>query len=113
MKYFDNCKTIEEVRDLYRDLAKNNHPDLGGDVKIMQEINVEYAKMTNVFTRANNPEETEQYYSEMQDVEEHLRKVLVELLKLDGLKVEICGVWIWVSGETYQYKTQLKELGLK
>jgi hypothetical protein len=27
------------------------------------------------------------------------------------LNIEICGSWIWVSGNTYTYKEQLKESG--
>jgi curved DNA-binding protein CbpA len=42
MKYFSHCKTIEEVKAPYKELAKKNHPDRGGDTEIMQRINTEY-----------------------------------------------------------------------
>jgi len=29
MKYFNECKTIDEVKARYKVLAKENHPDLG------------------------------------------------------------------------------------
>lgn len=38
MKYFVNCKTLEELKREYRRLAVANHPDHGGDVAIMQQI---------------------------------------------------------------------------
>ena len=39
MKYFKDCKTIEEVKSLYKKLAMENHPDKGGDTATMQAIN--------------------------------------------------------------------------
>jgi curved DNA-binding protein CbpA len=43
MKFFASCNTIEEVKCLYKQLAKDHHPDKGGDTATMQAINVEYA----------------------------------------------------------------------
>lgn len=42
MKHFTNIKNLEELKSQYRTLAKLNHPDMGGDIVIMQEINAEY-----------------------------------------------------------------------
>ena len=42
--FFTDCRTIEEVKNRYRDLAKKYHPDLGGDTATMQFINAEYAE---------------------------------------------------------------------
>ena len=27
--------------------------------------------------------------------------------------IELCGSWIWISGSSYQYKDELKEIGFK
>ncbi len=43
MKYFNSCTTIDEVKAQYKKLAKENHPDMGGDTATMQAINSEYA----------------------------------------------------------------------
>jgi len=44
--WFDGCKTPAEVKKRYRELCKQYHPDTGtGDVKKMQEINVQYNRM--------------------------------------------------------------------
>jgi len=41
--YFKDCKNIEEVKTLYKQLALKYHPDReGGSTEIMQEINAEY-----------------------------------------------------------------------
>ena len=45
MTYFKNINTLEELRKQYRDLLKIHHPDNGGNVSDMQEINAEYDKL--------------------------------------------------------------------
>lgn len=44
MQYFSLTPetTREELNDQYRTLAKQHHPDLGGDAEVMKEINAEY-----------------------------------------------------------------------
>ena len=37
--YFESANTLEKVEARYRDLARQYHPDLGGDADIMAEIN--------------------------------------------------------------------------
>lgn len=32
MKYFTNCKSLEELRKEYKKLVKENHPDNGGSL---------------------------------------------------------------------------------
>ena len=41
-KYFKNITSFENLKKQFRDLLKRNHPDNGGDVEIMKEINVEF-----------------------------------------------------------------------
>lgn len=98
MKYFKDCKTLEEVKKLYKKLAKENHPDLGGSDAIMQEINTEYAFATAriVAGYKMSAEETEQ---EMHFSEEY-RKIIEQIIHLPGIVIELVGLWIWVTGET-------------
>lgn len=41
-KYFKNVSSFENLKSQYKVLLKENHPDNGGDMEKMQEINVEY-----------------------------------------------------------------------
>ena len=41
-KYFKKVSSFEDLKKQFKELLKLNHPDNGGDVKIMQEINIEY-----------------------------------------------------------------------
>lgn len=42
MKYFKNVQNAEELKKEYKRLARENHPDMGGDVEIMKAINGEF-----------------------------------------------------------------------
>jgi len=48
MKYFMNCKTLDELKKEYRRLASIHHPNVGGDTATMQAINAEYDEMHEV-----------------------------------------------------------------
>ena len=41
-KYFKNVKSYDDLKSKYKTLLKANHPDNGGDLETMKEINVEY-----------------------------------------------------------------------
>ena len=43
IQYFKDCKDENEGKALYRKLSIKNHPDKGGDVTVMQDINTQYA----------------------------------------------------------------------
>lgn len=54
MKYFVECKTLDELKKLYRKLALANHPDRGGDEEVMKKINEEYDKLFPILKIAYN-----------------------------------------------------------
>ena len=101
--------TPEDVKKAYRQAAMKYHPDrnpAGSDM--MKVINAAYEVLkdfTGEFT--HNTEQTEQDYPEA------LNDALNAIVGLDGLNIEICGAWVWVSGATYNYKTILKDSGFK
>ena len=33
------------------------------------------------------------------------------LLRLDSIEVELCGAWLWISGDTYKHREALKACG--
>lgn len=42
MTYFKNIKSLEDLKSQYKALLKANHPDNGGDLESMKEINVQF-----------------------------------------------------------------------
>lgn len=55
-KYFKNVKSYEDLKNQYKKLLKENHPDNGGDVEVMKEINIQY---DSLFTIWKNKKEVE------------------------------------------------------
>ena len=52
MKHFTNINSLAELKKQYRTLAITNHPDKGGKVEIMQEINSEYDQLYKIWVNA-------------------------------------------------------------
>lgn len=48
MKFFKAIKTLEELKKEYKRLARVHHPDMGGELKVMQEINAEFDSVYDV-----------------------------------------------------------------
>lgn len=48
-KYLTNIISYEDLKNKYRALLKANHPDNGGDVEKMQEINCEYEALFTIW----------------------------------------------------------------
>lgn len=59
MKWFHNPTSMDDVKKQYKALIRVYHPDNGGDVDKMKEINVEYNELCNYFEKGgpnpNNP----------------------------------------------------------
>lgn len=111
MKYFEKCKTMEQVKDTYQHLSTKHHPDKGGDKATMQQINTEYSLACAQILKGHNLSE-EQAKEEMKISEEY-RSVIEKIGKLDNIKIESIGNWVWVTGNTLAVKKELKEAGLK
>ena len=48
-KYFKNVTSFENLKAQFKCLLKANHPDNGGDVSVMQEINAEYDALFRIW----------------------------------------------------------------
>lgn len=121
-KYFNNIRTLEELRKQYKELLKQHHPDNGGNISDMQEINAEYDKLFKDLKDRHDQNNSSDRASASNDYgnmkydfaeDEKLRKMLNKIIYFDGIDIELVGVWIWVSGNTYAYKKELKGLGFR
>lgn len=113
MKYFANCKTLEELKKEYRKLGKIHHPDCGGDEEIMKAINNEYDEMFPKLKNKHVNKEGKMYEKENNESPEEFKNIINALMRMKGVHAEIIGCFIWVSGNTKEYKDALKQLGFK
>ena len=122
MKWFDvnEIKDLNSLRSTYKKFLIKYHPDNNAEdtTADMQEINAEYALM---FERLKNGFEHSEHYDRATDrqkqnyrweKDKQIREMIIALSRLEGLIIEICGVWIYVRGNTKQHRQELRALGL-
>ena len=112
MKWFSNPQTVEELKKQYKKLAFEHHPDRGGNEEHMKEINAEYDKLFEQLKNTHSSPDGKTYTTkaETDETPEEFRAVINRLISLEGVQVEICGSWLWVSGNTYPHRETLKHL---
>jgi len=113
---FSNCSTVGAVRSEYRRLAMLHHPDRGGDNETMRAINLAYGRALSErdgeISTGFDGQPHEYHYNAR--VEKAAMDKVLEILGANlGVKVELIGTWVWVSGDTKPVKEQLKALGLR
>ena len=110
-KWFTRIKTVQELRQRYRELLKKYHPDNeGGSVEITQEINAEYDSLFVILSEEKSAnEETPKYDYQ---AENNAFKEILNAIIYINTDIEIIGSWIWVHGG-YEYKELLKSVGFK
>ena len=113
MRYFTNCKTLEQLKAEYKKLALKNHPDCGGDEEVMKAINKEYDEVFPRLKNVHTNKDGKTYTKENNETPDEFKDIITALMRMQGGTAEIIGLFIWVSGNTKPYKEQLKALGFK
>lgn len=114
-KYFSPEMNIEELRKNFRQLCLELHPDKGGDEEQFKAMKNEY----DYFCRLQAAGEAGKATAENRaarftaETEKELREALERFLNIHGIVVEICGSWLWISGNTFPVHEQIKAAGAK
>ena len=124
VNYFAECTTVEEIKTLYRTLAKQYHPDRnpGKDTtRIMQDINAQYHAALKGKHQSTSRDTTGQehtyYYNE--DHEQAIIDKIKEVLKVkfpDYVEFWLVGKWLWIDGtrkEDAEARADLNRLDFK
>lgn len=61
MTYFHDITSLSDLKKQYRELVKNNHPDKGGDIAVMQAINNEFEHLYNIWKDRKETADTTGY----------------------------------------------------
>lgn len=126
-KYFkaNFTTTIEEAKKQYKKLILKYHPDLAAKngisveeaTKATQTINAEFDYLKthnyNIHEGAEGGTYTDWNQQTPDDVTARYAEIIEALIHMEGVVIEICGGFIWLSGSTYDHKTEIKGLGFR
>jgi len=108
-------ETLEELKGLYRKLAMRHHPDRGGDTETMKAVNTEYDILFPLLKDVHKNKDGETYTAKRSTSEtaDQFKNLITELMKMEGIEIEIIGRFVWVTGDTKPHRGKLKALGFK
>jgi len=102
MRYFTNCSSLDEAKQLYKKLVFQLHPDTSG-----RDSQGEFQAMQNEF-EAFRPS-TEKFKGEFENWNaQEYSELIQQLMQIPNITIEICGSWIWLAGDTKPVKELIK-----
>ena len=108
-------KTVEELKSMFRKLAFTHHPDRGGNVEDMKTVNNEYdelfARLKDTHAAADGTAYTAK--ESTAETAADFRDIIEKLIHIPEINIELCGRWLWISGNTYAAREELKAAGCR
>lgn len=113
----DHTTAIEDIKKQYKALAMKLHPDMGGTIEEMSRLNVEFDFLRkhnyNIHKSQSGSVYTDETQDRPDDVTDRYAEIIEALIHMEGLEIEICGSFLWIGGNTYPHKADLKAMGFK
>lgn len=104
---FFTATNLDELKQEYRKLVFIHHPDRGGSTEEMQKLNAEYDALNKKFALSEFDDYDD--YEKAVNVGEEMAKIIQAIVHIPEIEIEVCGAWLWVSGNTKPYKEVFKD----
>lgn len=96
------------LKQAYLKACSKYHPDRNpGGLEMMKAVNVAYAFLKTL----PEVDDTETTEGTGIDFGEAMNAAINAVIDLEGVQIEICGNWIWLSGDTRPHKDAIKAAG--
>lgn len=101
--------TEDSLKHAYRQACKKYHPDINPNgAELMKCINAAYE-----FLKRNINKWSFNNINDDPAIDEVLQSHFNKIKHFVNVNAEVCGTWLWLTGETWRYKKELKEYGFK
>lgn len=99
--------TIDEIKTAYRTQIRKYHPDVNpAGLEMSQVINAAYNALKETGLEVFEGKGSLGYDALLNDA-------INAVLGLEGIEIEICGIWVWLAGDTKTHKEALKQAGYR
>lgn len=106
-------RNLEGLKTAYKAYMRKYHPDINPNglelCKLGNAANDFLIKTAHIWTIEDF--ETDKETDPAYNIAEEIDAIYRQINTLIGIKITLSGVWLWVTGDTYQHKTLLKDLG--
>lgn len=113
IKFFQGITSKADLKKAYVKLMKENHPDNGGDPEICKQINVEYEYLFGTLPKEAAKDEKKLDPEKEIKLDKEVRSLIDKVIHMTGTDIEIVGWWVWIDGDSYQWRDELKGYGFR
>ena len=98
-----------EIKTAYRKACIKYHPDRNpAGLEMMKAVNVAYQLLTETCYNGSERPINDEVNTCFGD---ELNAAINAVINLTGINIEICGAWVWLTGNTREYKNVIKAAG--
>jgi hypothetical protein len=102
MNYFENCTSLDQAKEIFKNLSFEFHPDVSG-----YDSTADFQELLNQFDKFKPSKEKFDGEFEQWNAAEYAA-IIDQLLQIEEITISVCGSFIWLSGNTYPVKDQIK-----